>query len=283
MRIGEMDVAVVSGGTFRLDGGGMFGVLPRPVWSRYSPPDERGRVTLQTNCLLIRTGDEVVLVDAGNGGKFSAKERDQLALQPGEPLLENLDALGVRPEDVTMVLLTHLHMDHCGGASRLPQEADGGTAVPIASFPRARYLVQRLEWEDAVANRSHMRVSYRPENLAPLEQSGRLQLLDGDGEVLPGIRVEVTPGHTRALQTVFLESGGQTLAYPADVVPTVHHLRPFWGMAYDLLPYEALLSKQAFLARAAREGWLLVLDHEPERSVLRIEQREGEYAIASTE
>ena len=264
MRIGGIEVQVVSGGTFRLDGGGMFGVVPRPLWTRQFTPDERGRVELETNCLLVRTADELILVDTGNGGKLNEKERDIFAVPTGEPLVENLAALGVQPDEVTTVLLTHLHMDHVGGATR----TEGEAVVPV--FPRARFVVQRQEWDDALANRSHMRTSYRRENLEPLEQSDRLTLLNGDGEVAPGVRVQMIGGHTRAHQSVWVSDGGETLFYPADLCPTPAHVRPMYSMAFDMSPYDSVVAKAELLPQAEREGWLIVFDHEPEAPVGRL-------------
>lgn len=270
MRLGEFQVEIVSGGRFRLDGGGMFGVIPQVLWSRLYQPDDRGRIQLDTNCLLVRTPDELVLIDTGNGPKLSPKEQAIYDLQPGDTLVANLAAVGVQPEEITTVLLTHLHMDHVGGASRF----DGEEAV--VEFPNARYVVQRVEWEDAVTNRSHMRTSYRPENLRPLECSGRLELLDGDTEIVPGIRTLIAGGHTRAHQSVFVQSGDETLFYPADLCPTPAHVRPAYNMGYDMIPYENLVAKSALLPQAADEGWLIVFDHEPEQKVARVERREGQ-------
>jgi len=274
MRLGEFEVEIVSGGRFKLDGGGMFGVIPRPLWTRLQQPDERGRIQLDTNCLLVRTPDELVLIDTGNGPKLTPKEQAIYDLDPGDTLLANLAEKGVRPEEITTVLLTHLHMDHVGGASRI----EGEETVP--EFPNARYVVQRVEWEDAVANRSHMRISYRPENLAPLERSGRLELLDGDTEVLPGIRTHVAGGHTRAHQSVFVRSQGETLFYPADLCPTPAHLRPAYNMGYDMMPYESMVAKGEALARAAAEGWLLVFDHEAEQRSGRVVLEAGTLQLA---
>jgi len=277
MRLGEFEVEIVSGGRFRLDGGGMFGVIPQVLWSRVYPPDERGRIQLDTNCLLVRTPDELVLIDTGNGPKFSAKEQAIYDLQPGDTLLTNLAAKGVLPEEITTVLLTHLHMDHVGGASRFAGEET------VLEFPNARFVVQRVEWDDAVANRSHMRISYRPENLAPLERSGRLELLDGDTEVLPGIRTQVAGGHTRAHQSVFVQSQGETLFYPADLCPTPAHTRPAYNMGYDMMPYENMVAKAELLGRAAAEGWLIVFDHEAERKSARATMEAGALQLEPVE
>jgi glyoxylase-like metal-dependent hydrolase (beta-lactamase superfamily II) len=274
MRVGELELRIVSGGAFKLDGGGMFGIIPRPLWSRAVQPDERGRIGLDTNCLLVRTGDELLLVDTGNGPKLTDKERDIYDLTPGEALLDNLAAEGVRPEDITTVLLTHLHMDHVGGATR----SSDGAVVP--AFPNARFVAQRREWEDALHNRSHMRTSYRLENLKPLLDSSRLELLDGDCEVAPGVSVRVTGGHTPAHQCVFLRSGGSTVFYAADICPTLAHLRGPYTMAYDLDPYASILVKQELLAQAAAEDWILIFDHEPCRKAVRL-SREDESFVPS--
>lgn len=276
MRIGEIEVQVISGGAFKLDGGAMFGIIPRPLWSRLYAPDEKGRIQLDANCLLVRTADEVVLVDTGNGPKMGEKDRAIFDLAPGEALLENLAAAGVQPEEITTVLLTHLHMDHVGGATRL----EGEEVVP--AFPNARYVVHRREWEDALHNRSHMRASYRLENLIPLERSGQLRLLDGETEVAPGVNVQVTGGHTPGHQRVLIRSGEEGLLYPADVCPTAGHLRPPYNMAYDLDPYRTMHAKAELLAQAADHGWWVVFDHEPERKAVRLRRIEEGVEIAET-
>lgn len=281
MRVGELEVKVVSGGSFRLDGGGMFGVVPRVLWQRRHAPDDRGRIALDTNCLLVRAGHEVVLLDTGNGQKLAAREREIFSLRDGEGLLPSLAALGVSPEDITLVLLTHLHLDHCGGASRwAAPPGEGPPPAPedaVPEFPRARYAVQRREWEDACANRSHMRTTYRPENLAPLARSGRLLLLEGETEVVPGLRVRVTPGHTRAHQSVLLRSAGECALYPGDLCPTSAHLHPMYNMAYDMEPYVTMQTKGTVLAEAAREGWPVFFDHDPEVRVARLRPVERGY------
>lgn len=271
MKIGDIEIQIISGGRFKLDGGGMFGVVPRPLWSRLYPPDDLGRIQLDTNCPLVRTGDDMVLIDTGNGTRLPEKERGFFDLEPGDPLLENLAAQGVRPEEITVVLLSHLHMDHVGGACR----PAGEQVVP--SFPNARFVVQRREWEDALHNRSHMRASYRMENLRPLQESGRLRLLDGDAEVAPGVRVHVTGGHTPGHQCVFIESGGETAWFTGDICPTPAHFRAAYNMAYDMAPYDTMVAKAELLHRAARDGWLVLFDHEPEQKAVRVVQEEDQF------
>jgi len=272
MRIGALEVEIVSGGRFRLDGGGMFGIIPRPLWSRSYPPDDRGRIPLDTNCLLVRAGGELILVDTGNGSKLDERERQIFDLPAGDPLAASLAARGVRPADITIVVFTHLHMDHAGGATRL----EDGAVVP--SFPRARFLVQRREWLDARRNRSHMRTSYRRENLEPLRASGRLELLEGDAAIAPGVEVRVTPGHTRGHQSVLLRGGGEAALYAGDLCPTAGHMRSTYNMAYDIDPYRTVRMKARMLRQAADEGWLWIFDHEPERRVVRV-ARQGEQFV----
>jgi glyoxylase-like metal-dependent hydrolase (beta-lactamase superfamily II) len=274
IRVGDLEVTIVSGGAFKLDGGAMFGIIPRPLWIRAATPDERGRIPMETNCVLARGDGFLLLLDTGNGPKMGEKERDIFALAPGEALLDNLAAAGAAPEDVTHVLLSHLHMDHCGGASRL----QGGEVVP--AFPRARFLAQRREWDDAIHNRSHMTASYREENLRPLAESGRLELLDGDADVLPGVQVHVTGGHTPGHQCVFFRSAGETAFCPVDICPTTAHLRGPYNMAYDLEPYRTMQVKAELLGRAADEGWLVLFDHDPVTRVARLRREGGAIVVA---
>jgi glyoxylase-like metal-dependent hydrolase (beta-lactamase superfamily II) len=258
LRIGEFQLDVVSGGPFRLDGGSMFGIIPKPLWEPLCRPDERNRIPLETNCAVIRGGGEVVVVDTGNGTKLGEKEQEIYALDPSVTLPGSLARLGIHPDDVTRVVYTHLHMDHAGGGTTFDP---AGRVVP--TFPKACYHVQRVEWEDACANRSTMRVSYRPENLRPLQESGQLQLLDGDAEIFPGLRAHVTGGHTAGHQILFLESQGTTAVLFGDLVPTTAHLRGPCVMAYDLYPYDTMRRKIPLIAQAAREGWTIGWDHDP--------------------
>ena len=272
IQIGDLQCEVLSGGRFKLDGGGMFGIIPRMLWSRQFEPDDRGRIQLDTNCILVRTGDELVLIDTGNGPKMTTKEQTIFGLAPSEGILHSLATHGVAPAEINTVLLTHLHMDHVGGASHVEDDE------PVISFPNARYVAQRREWEDAIHNYSHMRASYRLENLLPIQRSGRLELLDGDAEVAPGISVHVTGGHTPAHQCVFLRSRGETGVFLADVCPTPAHFRPPYNMAYDLEPYVTMRVKGELLSRAAQEGWLCFFDHEPARKVVRVREEDGQFA-----
>ena len=203
MIVGDWQVDTVSGGPFRLDGGAMFGVVPKPVWEKSLAADEKNRIPMETNCVLARDGSQVVLIDTGYGSKLSDVERGRLDAVPGNVLVENLARLGVAPEDVDTVVFSHLHFDHAGGGTR---NSEQGEVVP--TFPRAAYVAGQQEWEDAMSGCAELRGAYPVENLSPIEQAGKLRLIrDGDA-VAPGWIARQTGGHTRGHQALVLESGG---------------------------------------------------------------------------
>ncbi|MBX3414755.1 MAG: MBL fold metallo-hydrolase [Pirellulales bacterium] len=275
MELGDWRLDTVSGGRLRLDGGAMFGIVPRPLWEQVSPPDERHRIRMATNCLLARNGRHTVLIETGPGSKQSARERDQLALEPGEPLVENLAALGVSVDEINTVILTHLHFDHSGGATRRDSR---GHIVP--TFPRATYVVQRAEWEDATSGAPELRNAYPQENFAVLADAGRLALVDGDSPIVPGISALVTSGHTRGHQSVLIETSAGTAIYLADLCPTTHHLRTYWCMAYDTSVLDTRRRKPQVLGRAADEGWHVLWGHDPDVAISRLVRDEKrEFAI----
>jgi glyoxylase-like metal-dependent hydrolase (beta-lactamase superfamily II) len=265
VKLGDFRLDVISDGTFRLDGGAMFGVVPRVLWERVYPPDERNRIRLGLNCLLVRTGRENVLVDTGIGTKWSERERDMFGVAHETTVPEELAKLGLSTEDVDVVVCTHLHFDHAGGNTRLDE-----TGAPVATFPRARYVVQAGELETARRPHERERASYLPENWEPLAASGQLETVDGPADVVPGVRVFPVRGHNDHTQLVEVESGGQRAVYFADIVPTTRHLRPAWVMGYDLYPVELLERKKELLGRAADEDWLCVFEHDHETPLARL-------------
>ena len=230
MQFGDYRVEVVPDAEFRLDGGAMFGVVPRALWQRVAPPDEENRVLLNANCLYVEAAGERILVETGMGDKWSPRHSEMYAVRRERSLGESLRALtGCAPEDLTVVVNTHLHFDHAGGNTVL---GEGGRAV--AAFPNARYFVSRGEYEHA--ERPHERdcASYLPENWRPLAESGQLELKPSEYEVVPGLRLETVAGHSRTMQCVRLERGGRTLFGFADLVPTRAHVPAAWVMGYDL-------------------------------------------------
>ena len=265
LAIGPYRVHFVSGGRFRLDGGAMFGVVPKVLWNRVAPADERNRIQLGMNCLLIEGDGKRVLVDTGVGTKNDPKFRDIYAVERPETFLEDLAALGVAPADITTVACTHLHFDHCGGGTT---RGDDGTVRP--TFPRAHYIVRRQEWEDAHPPNERTRASYLPENYDPVEKAGQLVLHDDDVEILPGVTLRKLPGHTRGHQGVFFDIDGARALYAVDLVPTVAHLPLPYIMGFDTHPLTTLETKRAILRDATREGWLFLLEHDPDHLVVRV-------------
>jgi glyoxylase-like metal-dependent hydrolase (beta-lactamase superfamily II) len=270
IRLGDFRLDVVSDGTFRLDGGAMFGVVPRVLWERVFPPDEKNRIRLGLNCLLVRTGEETVLVDTGIGEKWSDREREMYGVAHETTVPSELERLGLTVDDVDVVVCTHLHFDHAGGNTR--RDASGAV---VATFPRARYVVQAGELATARDPHERERASYMPENWEPLVASGQLETVDGEAEIVPGVRVFPVRGHNDWTQLVEVESEGERAVYFADIVPTTRHLKPAWVMGYDLYPVELLERKKALLGRAVDEAWLCVFEHDHETPVARLVREDG--------
>ncbi|HXQ25998.1 MAG TPA: MBL fold metallo-hydrolase [Candidatus Acidoferrales bacterium] len=270
MKLGDLEFHVVSAGHFRLDGGAMFGVIPKPMWEKKIAPDARNRITLSMNCLLIHAGGKHILVETGAGDKMSPKLRDIYALE-GPPLADGLQRYGLRPEDIDIVIDTHLHFDHCGGNTRVEKDK----VVP--SFPNARYFVQKGEFEHAMRPNDRDRASYFPENFAPLEDAGMFTLLEGDSVIVPGVEVVRVPGHNADMQCVKLTEGGKTAFLFADLVPTTAHLPIPWIMGYDLYPMTTLENKKRWIPESVREGWLALFAHDARVPAAYLRDRDGQW------
>ncbi|HXE75128.1 MAG TPA: MBL fold metallo-hydrolase [Candidatus Xenobia bacterium] len=268
MKFGEFEIFVVSDGRFRLDGGAMFGVVPKTLWERRLASDERNRVTLGLNCLLIRAGKETIVVETGTGEKFDAKRQDIFGIDHSVTLLDSLAARGVTPEDVTMVVNTHLHFDHCGWNTRLKD----GKAVP--TFPRARYFVQRGEYQHALQPTERDRASYLRENIQPMVDSNQWVFPEVDAQLVPGVELVRLPGHTRDMQGVRIRSGGRTAFFFADMVPTTAHLPYPWIMGYDLYPLTTLEQKKKWIPEAVKNEWLCFFAHDPAVPAAVLRQRD---------
>jgi glyoxylase-like metal-dependent hydrolase (beta-lactamase superfamily II) len=267
MRIGNYEVHPVETGRFALDGGAMFGVVPKPLWEKTNPPDEKNRIPLAARPLLIRGGGRTVLVDTGNGGKFNDKLRSIYSMENRtSDIVSSLARYGVTPDGVTDVILTHLHFDHAGGATMLLD----GDVVP--AFPRARYYVQAEHWRAAQAPTERDRASFFPDDFLPLQRHGVLEFTEGETEVLPGITVRPVHGHTSALQCPVVSDGRTTLFYCADLVPTSSHVPLPWIMAYDLRPLVTLEEKRRLLAQAADEDWVMFFEHDPALAAARLKR-----------
>lgn len=273
MKLGRYELHSVRDGTFALDGGAMFGVVPRPLWERRIAPDARNRIPLAARCLLAidRDAKRIVLVDDGMGEKWDAKRVDIYGIDKSSgDLLAGLRAHGVAPEDVTDVILTHLHFDHAGGTTRL-----GPGGAPRLVFPRAVHHLQRRNWQWAHAPTEKDAGSFLAENYELLQHSNQLHLLDGPTEILPDVELIVSEGHTVAQQLPRFHAGGTHLTFCGDVIPTAAHLRPSWVMAYDLHPLTTLEEKKVLTAEALEDDGVLFFEHDPAIAACRLEERDG--------
>jgi glyoxylase-like metal-dependent hydrolase (beta-lactamase superfamily II) len=256
--IGDLELTIVSGGRLSIDGGNMFGVIPRVMWERKSVPDDSHHILLETNCLLVRTPDSLGLIDSGYGGKAAEKVRKRSAMEDGAPLVRNLKAAGVAPADIDWVILTHLHFDHAGGCTFFDES---GQLRP--TFPRARHIVQQAEWDDATGNLPELVGAYFLDDFQPLDDAGLIERVEGPSEVVPGISTKLTGGHTRGHQMVFIESKDDSVAYPCDICPTAAHLPTLWTMAYDQFPLDVRRVKPGILQDIANANRILVFAHDP--------------------
>jgi glyoxylase-like metal-dependent hydrolase (beta-lactamase superfamily II) len=271
MILGDYRIEIVPDTEFRLDGGAMFGVVPRVLWERVCPPDERNRVSLNMNCLFIETPREKILVETGIGEKWSGKETSMYGIFRRKPFAETLfERTGCRPEDISIVVNTHLHFDHAGGNTVL--DAAG---KPVPRFPNARYFVSESEFAHAADPHERDRASYLEENWRPLQESGQLELKPDSYEVVDGLRMEQVRGHSETMQTVRLDRGGETVYGFADLIPTRHHVPLPWIMGYDLYPAETLEAKRDLLARAVEENWMCLFYHDVEMPLCRLSYANG--------
>ena len=254
--LGDFELTVVSDGTYFLDGGGFFGVVPKSLWSKKVAADPQNRVATGLNSLLVRTGKQNVLIETGIGNKLSEK-MVRIYTQPAQ-LPGNLHAAGVAPEDIDVVINTHLHFDHCGWNTM----RNDSKIVP--TFPRAKYYAPEGEWQYARHPSERDAISFISENYDPLVESGQMTLLSGGEEIVPGISVRTFPGHTAHMQAVIVKSGGQTACYISDLIPTSAHLDLAWGMAFDLYPLQTIESRKQYYAEAIPGEWLTVFTHDPQ-------------------
>ena len=279
MKFGDFQINIIEDGYFRLDGGAMYGVVPKNLWSKVEKVDEQNRILMCCNLLLVRTGKETLLIETGIGEKYAEKFNRIYGVDMPRGMIPGLKKLGLQPEDITHVVNTHLHFDHCGGNTGLNENRE---AVP--TFPNAQYVMNRLEWEDAINPNSRSGASYLPDNLLPLRDAGLIRLTDGDEEIIPGIRVKVTGGHTRGHQIVYITSAGKTAVYLSDLIPLTAQIRANWVMAYDLYPVETVEYKEKFIKEAYDNNYLLFFEHSPhiKAGYLTLDE-EGRYKLEKVE
>ena len=258
MKWGEFDLQLISDGRIWLDGGAMFGVVPKTLWQKKTVPDERNRIPLALNCLLVQTGQTKILIDTGCGFKYTDKQKQIYRIEHPTDILQELERFDVTPEQIDFVINTHYHFDHCGGNTRV----EGDTIVP--TFPNAAYLVRREEYEDASQPNERTAATYFSHNWKPLEEQGQLCLVDDNTEPVPGVHLVHTPGHTPGHQSIKLQSPEGSFFYLADLCPTSAHISLPWIMGYDLYPMTTLEVRRKIYREATRNNWLLFFEHDLE-------------------
>ncbi len=272
--LGDLELVALSDGFFWLDGGAMFGVVPRVLWEKKLPPDDGNRIPLGMRPLLIRDGSKTLLIDAGCGDKMDAKLSQIYKLNRRYHLDHALADAGLTADDIDLVVASHLHFDHVGGFTKA---GPNGTSVP--RFPRAKYIAHRGEWEDATHPHDRSRASYVQENFVPLKDAGVLTLVDDDAEIAPGVRYRRSGGHTSNHQVVMIESAGKTAVFTADMYPTSSHVADPWLMGYDLYPMDTLAFKQRFAREAIEREYLLFFEHDPSMAAGYLREQNGRRSV----
>ncbi|MFQ6070583.1 MAG: MBL fold metallo-hydrolase [Candidatus Aminicenantales bacterium] len=276
LTLGGFEIHGLRDGYFHLDGGTMFGVVPKVLWEKNFPSDEKNRIRLGLNSLLIKTEKKLIVVETGIGPKLDLKSSEIYGVETKPGLLASLESLGFSASEVDFVINTHLHFDHCGGNTVINEE---GKAVP--AFPSARYIIQKGEWEHALHPNERDMKSYLSENFIPLEEHKVLDLVEGDTEITDGVEVVVVPGHTAHHQCVRVWSQGKTLFFLGDLVPTSAHAGLSYIMSYDLFPLETLENKKKYFQQGLEEGWLFAFCHDPEFYFACLSKEKEKYTFKS--
>ena len=275
MRIDTLQLDLGSDGSLWLDGGAMFGVVPKPLWEKDTPSDSKNRVHLGLHCLLIRSLEKTIVIDTGCGSKYTPKQLEIYNIEQGQGLLGGLAACDVDPEDVDIVVNTHLHFDHAGGNTIIH---DGNVT---ATFPNATYMLRRAEYEAACNPNPRTQSTYLPHNWEILATTGQLQLIDEDREIIPGVSLIETPGHTTGHQSVKISSAEQTVFYMGDLCPTQAHAPLPWIMGFDLYPMITMDTRRTIYRKAIQENWLLLFEHDLSKPAVYLMEDQGTYKVRS--
>lgn len=272
--LGQFEIYGLRDGFFFLDGGAMFGIVPKTLWEKKFPADEKNRIKLALNSILIKTAKELILVETGIGGDLDPKFYDYYSVERKPGLVLSLEKLGYQAEDIDLVVNTHLHFDHCGGNT---SKNEKGEDAP--TFPKARYIIQKGEWEDALHPSERDKASYLEQNFLPLEKYGLLQLVDGNKEISEGVEVIVVPGHTSRHQCLKVSTGGKVFFFLGDLVPTSAHVGLSYIMSYDLSPQQTLENKREYFEQAIEEDWILAFNHDPEHFFGKVKKVNNKYTF----
>ncbi len=264
-----MELTILSDGRFKLDGGAMFGVVPKVLWSRAAPADDSNRIRLAATSTLVRTRGKNILIETGMGDKWKGAEAEMFAVEQPPTLAGSLAERGLTPEEIDYVILTHLHFDHAGGATR--RDADGKL---VPTFPNARHIVQKREWQAALHPNDRNRASYRPENFLPLQEHGLVDLIEGEVQVVEGVRCRFSGGHSTGHQVVILEGREGVACHLGDECPTRAHIPGPWVMAYDLDPVRAMYQKNTYVEQGWKLGWVMIAGHDPDQPLFRLRKNE---------
>ena len=298
MLLGDYRIEIIPDTEFRLDGGAMFGVVPRVLWEKKCPPDELNRITLNMNCLFVETPTEKILVETGIGEKWTDKQTAIYGIFRKQSFAQTLfEKTGFTPEDITIVVNTHLHFDHAGGNTILEEEKRGkgekeninskfkiqNSKLFIPQFPNARYFVSKSEYEHAETPHERDRASYLAENWKPVLESGQMELMPDEYEVVEGLTMQTVRGHSETMQTVCLKRGGKTLYGFADLIPTRAHLPNAWIMGYDLFPTETLQAKKSLIPQAIEEDWICLFYHDADAPLCKLVEEDGKVQAVKIE
>ena len=274
MKFGNFEIFSIVENSFKIDGGAMFGVVPKIIWEKLTLPDEKNRVKLDLNLLLVKSENKNILIDAGMGDALSEKQKKIYDIEKPSDMERKLSELDLTPEDIDLVILTHLHADHAGGVVKIDE-----SGKKVCRFPNARHIVQIKEWNDAMSPDERTSATYFTENLKLLEESNLLELIEGKDEVAKGIKVTPTGGHTPGHQAILIEDGENKILCPGDIIPSTSHLKIPYVASVDLFPQQIMAQKRKFLDMCINDGWLLAFDHDTNIKLGKLEKVGNEIKV----
>jgi len=274
LKLGDKEVYSIVENSFKIDGGAMFGVVPKVIWERLMVPDTRNMITLDLNLLLVKSNGKNILIDTGMGNTLNEKQKKMYGVEKKSNLEKALSEIGLTTEDIDFVILSHLHSDHAGGIVGFNSK---GERIP--RFPNAKYIIQTEEWKYALQPDERTRATYMVENFKVLDESGQIELVNGEKEIVPGIRVKLTGGHTKGQQVIFIQGGEEAIVYPSDIIPTVSHLRVPYVAGVDIYPLEVMEEKRKLINDCLQNNWMIAFDHEIDPKLCRLEKKNDKIEV----